>query len=101
VEASSDEILNSKIGPDEIHLYTNPAGEHADFLKAVKSRQDPYFPVEIGHRVSTVCHLGNIAVKLGRKLKWDPEKEQFIGDDSANEMRQIRPMRKPWKFPVA
>ena len=69
------------IGPDEIQLYTNPAGEHRDFLDCVKSRKDPYFPVDIGHRVSTVCHLANIAIKLGRKLKWDPEQERFSDDD--------------------
>ena len=86
VEASSPEILNSIIGPDEIHLYTNPEGEHDDFLKCVKSRKDPYFPVDIGHRVSTVCHLANIAIKLGRKLKWDPKAERFEDDADANEM---------------
>lgn len=100
VEASSKEILESKIGPEELHLYTNPAGEHDDFLKCVKSRKDPYFPVDIGHRVSTVCHLANIAIRLGRKLKWDPEKEQFIGDESANALLS-RPMRAPWKLPPA
>ncbi len=99
VQASSKSILDSKIGPEELHLYTNPKGEHDDFLKCVKSRQDPYFPVDIGHRVSTVCHLANIAIRVGRKLKWDPEQERFIGDDSANGMLS-RPMRAPWKLPV-
>jgi hypothetical protein len=41
-------ILESKIGPNELHLYTNPNGEHDDFLQCVKSRKDPYFPVELG-----------------------------------------------------
>ncbi|HAV62520.1 MAG TPA: oxidoreductase, partial [Verrucomicrobiales bacterium] len=77
VEASSKEILESRIGENEIRLYTNPAGEHDDFLKCVKSRKDPYFPVDIGHRVSTVCHLANIAIRLGRKLRWDPVAERF------------------------
>jgi predicted dehydrogenase len=97
VQASSDKIMNSVIGPEEIHLYTNPEGEHDDFLKCVKSRKDPYFPVDIGHRVSTVCHLGNIALKLGRKLKWDPEAERFENDDQANAMLS-RPTRSPWKL---
>jgi predicted dehydrogenase len=97
VEASSEAILNSKIEPNEIHLYTNPEGEHDDFLKCVKSRKDPYFPVDVGHRVSTVCHLANISIKLGRKLKWDPKAEQFENDDAANAMRS-RPMRSPWKL---
>ncbi|HEY5909807.1 MAG TPA: Gfo/Idh/MocA family oxidoreductase [Verrucomicrobiae bacterium] len=97
VEASSDEILKSQIGPNETHLYTNPAGEHDDFIKCVRSRKDPYFPVDIGHRVSTVCHLANIAIRLGRKLKWDPVTEKFQNDESANALLS-RPMRSPWKL---
>jgi hypothetical protein len=54
--------------------------------------------VEIGHRVSSVCHLANIAIKVGRKLKWDPEKERFVGDAAANALCEIRPMRKPWRL---
>jgi predicted dehydrogenase len=98
VQASSPEILNSKIGPDELHLYTNPKGEHDDFLQCVRSRKDPYFPVDIGHRVSTVCHLANIAIKLGRKLKWNPELEHFVADEAANKMLD-RPRRDPWQLP--
>lgn len=98
LEASSPEILNSVIGPEELHLYTNPGGEHRDFLDCVKSRKDPYFPVDIGHRVATVCHLANIAIKTGRKLKWDPQAEVFIGDEEANRLRLVRPMRKPWSL---
>ena len=95
VQASSDQILNAKIGPEELHLYTNLEGEHDDFLKCVKSRKDPYFPVDIGHRVSTVCHLANIAIKQGHKLKWDPQAEQFVNDPGATAM-MTRSMRKPW-----
>lgn len=98
VEASSKSILDSKIGPNEIHLYTNPAGEHDDFLKCVKSRKDPYFPVEIGHRVSTVCHLADLAIRLKRKLKWDPKAEKFVNDDEANKLLD-RPRRDPWQLP--
>lgn len=97
VEASSDEILNSVIGEDEIKLFTEPAGEHRNFLDCVKSRKDPYFPVDIGHRISTVCHLANISIRLGRKLKWDPEKEQFIDGADATAMMS-RPMREPWSL---
>jgi len=97
VEASSDKILNAVIGPEEVHLYTNPAGEHRDFLDCVKSRKDPYFPVDIGHRVATVCHLANLAIQLGRKLKWDPQTERFINDAEAEALCS-RPMRSPWKL---
>lgn len=96
LQASSDAIKNAKIGLEETQLYTNREGEHHDFLKCVKSRQDPYFPVDIGHRVSSVCHLANIAIKVGGKLSWDPEKEVFLANDAANALRRVRPMRKPW-----
>ena len=78
--------------------YTNPKGEHDDFLKCVRSRKDPYFPVEIGHRVSTVCHLANIAIKTGRKLRWSPKRERFVRDDEANRMLD-RPRCDPWQLP--
>ncbi|HOX03500.1 MAG TPA: Gfo/Idh/MocA family oxidoreductase [Candidatus Paceibacterota bacterium] len=97
LEASSPEILNAKLGPGDLRLYTNPAGEHRDFLDCVKTRKDPYFPVEIGHRVSTVCHLANIAIRLGRKLRWDPAAERFIDDSGADVLRS-RPLRSPWKW---
>ena len=99
VQASSTAILDSKIGPNELHLYTNPNGEHDDFLQCVKSRKDPYFPVDIGHRVCTVCHLANLAIELGRPLRWDPEKEVFLGDTSAN-AKLDRQRRDPWQLPT-
>jgi predicted dehydrogenase len=98
VQASSKEILEAKLGPGDLRLYTNPNGEHDDFLQCVRSRKEPYFPVDIGHRVSTVCHLANLAIKLGRKLKWDPAKEQFVGDEAANKLLD-RPRRDPWQLP--
>jgi len=97
LEASSKSILDSVIGPDEIHLYTCRAGEHRNFLDCVRSRKAPYFPAEIGHRCCTVAHLGNISMLLGRKLKWDPQKEEFINDQEANRMLS-RPMRSPWRL---
>lgn len=96
LQASSDAIKNAKLGEGDVRLYTNLEGEHHDFLKCIKSRKDPYFPVDIGHRVASVCHLANIAIKTGAKLKWDPVKEEFIGNDAANELRKVRPMRRPW-----
>jgi hypothetical protein len=98
VQASSPAILESRIEPGELHLYTNPKGEHDDFLLCMKSRKDPYFPVDIGHRVSTVCHLANISIKLGRKLSWDPVQERFVGDNEANAMLD-RKRRDPWQLP--
>ena len=97
VEASSQAILDSVIGPGEIHLETCFAGEHRNFLDCVKSRKDPYFPAEIGHRCSTVMHIGNMAMEFGRKMHWDPDHERFVGDDTANRMLS-RAMREPWSM---
>ena len=52
----------------------------------------------IGHRSSVICHLVNICRELGRKLKWDPVKEQFLGDDEANRLRS-RPQRRGYELP--
>jgi predicted dehydrogenase len=93
--ASSQKILDSVIGPEETHLFTNPGGELRNFLDCVRSRKDPYFPVEIGHAVATLMHVGNISMRLDRPLKWSPEKEEFLDDAQANSMRS-RPMREPW-----
>lgn len=95
LEASSPEILKSVIGPGELHLFTCPSGEHRNFLDCVKTRRDPYFPAEIGHRCCSVMHIGNIAMDLGRKLHWDPEAERFSNDPAANRMLS-RAMREPW-----
>ena len=97
LEASSPSILTSAIGPGETHLFTCPAGEHRNFLDCVKSRRDPYFPAEIGHRCCTVLHMGTIAMTLGRKLRWDPEAERFVDDPQANRLLS-RPMRAPWRI---
>ena len=70
---------------------------YTSFIASVKSRQDPILPVEVAHRMTSICHLGNITMRLNRKLKWNPAKEQFFGDDEANAMLS-RPMRAPWQL---
>jgi len=95
LQAQPASILDSVIGPNEVHLFTCPQGEQRNFLDCVKSRQECYFPPEIGQRCFTIAHIGNIAMILGRKLKWDPEKERFVNDDEANRMLG-RAMRSPW-----
>jgi len=97
VQASSKKILTSQIGPDETHLFTCTAGEHRNFLDCLKTRKDPYFPAEVGHRCSSLSHIGNIAMDLGKALKWDPKKETFPEDQTANRMLSSA-MRKPWRL---
>jgi|ETNmetMinimDraft_30_1059905.scaffolds.fasta_scaffold17920_2 predicted dehydrogenase len=97
VQASSPDILNSVIGPEEIHLRTCSGREHRDFLNCVKSREETYAPAETGHRTISISHIGNIAMLLGRKLRWNPDAEKFINDDQANSMLS-RAMRQPWSL---
>jgi predicted dehydrogenase len=69
-----------------------------DFIDAIRSGKDPAAPVEIGHRSATVCHLGNIAVRMNAKLlRWDPAAERFINNDEANAYL-TREMRSPWQI---
>ena len=85
--ASSPELLRETIGPDEIHLYES-SDHMRNFIDCVKSRREPAGPVEVGHRSASICHLGNIAMMLKAKLKWDPVAEHFVGPnaDSANRL---------------
>jgi len=67
-----------------------------NFLDCVKSRQQPLSDLESGHQIATACHLSNISLRLGgRKLVWDADKEQVVGDKEANAML-VRPYRAPW-----
>ena len=94
LDASNPKILESEIGPNETHLQKSPE-QHLDWLNAIRTRQQPVAPAEIGHRSCTTCLLGHIAMKLPRKLYWDPLKERFKNDDEANSMLS-RPVRYPW-----
>jgi predicted dehydrogenase len=66
-----------------------------NFLDCMKSRQTPISDLESGHEIATACHLANISLQTGRKITWDAEHEQIVGDPQANAML-IRPYRKPW-----
>jgi predicted dehydrogenase len=96
-EASPKALLDSKIGPGEIHLYESN-NHYRNFIDCVLSRKETAAPVETAHRSITICHLGNIAMRLGRdRLKWDPVKEQVLDDAEAAKMLS-RPYREPWKL---
>ena len=70
-----------------------------NWLDCIRTRQRPIADVEIGHRSISVCHLANITRQVGRRLKWDPAREQFDGDDEAN--RQVdRPRRSGYELPA-
>ena len=69
-----------------------------NFFACVASRKDPIMNVEAGHSVATLCHLGNIARRLGRRLNWDSEREIFPGDDEAKQFIDC-PKRKGYELP--
>jgi predicted dehydrogenase len=66
-----------------------------DWINSIKTRQRPFCEVEDGHRVSVACLLANMSLRLGRAIRWDPDKEQVIGDKEAAAMC-VRPYRAPW-----
>lgn len=94
LQAQPKSLLETQIGSTEWKPYTAP-NEHRNFLDCVRSRKECYAPAEVGHRTISIAHLGNIALQLGRKLRWDPTREEFLDDPGANEKRR-RVMRKPW-----
>jgi predicted dehydrogenase len=89
-----ESLMDSVIGPDEIHLYES-RDHKRNFLDCIKSGRDPITPVEVGHRSASICHLANIAMKLKRRLHWDPNEERFINDEQANRLLS-KPVRAPW-----
>jgi predicted dehydrogenase len=94
-EAHDREIFHQEVPEGGIRLYRSKHHE-ADWLQAMRSRKDPVSTVEIGHRSNTVCVLHHISMKLdGRKLKWDPVKEQIVGDPEAHAMLDFE-HREPW-----
>jgi predicted dehydrogenase len=94
--ASDPKIITSVIGSDEIRLPESKE-HHGNWLESIKSRQQPIAPVEVGHRACSTCLLHHMAMKLKRKLYWDPIHERFRNDDEANAMRS-RPMRAPYSI---
>lgn len=97
LEASHEDLLTAPLPADGVRLYVSE--DHMDnWFACIKSRKLPICDVEIGHRSASVCHLGSLAIRLGRKLKWDPAKEEFVGDAEANRMRHYA-YRSPWTLP--
>ncbi len=96
IEATPQSLLDWQPAEKDIHLYRSD--NHArNFIDCVISRKETAAPIEQAHRSITIAHLGNISLRLSRDLRWDPAKEQFIGDESASQML-TRPMRKPWSI---
>ena len=94
LKASDREILRREAGDGGIKL-SRSTNHMRNFLDAVRGRKDPVSPVETGHHANTIGVMTHIAMKLGRKLRWDPRAERFLDDDEANS-RLDYPHRRPW-----
>jgi len=82
-KSEPESLLSSKIGPDEIHFPLK--SDKQDFIDAIKTSGRTLEDEEVGHRTTSLCHLGHIAVHSGQKLKWDPDNEKFLDNDAANQ----------------
>jgi len=89
-----ESLKTSVIGPNEIHLYKSD-DHNINFIDCIKTHRETAAPIEVGHRSTSICNLGNIAMTLKRRLDWDPDAERFKNDDDANRML-CRAMRTPW-----
>jgi len=96
IQADPPSLLKIKLKPDDVHLpQSNNHG--GNFLNAVKTREDPVSNIEDAVHSDIVSHVSDIAIRLGRKVVWDPAKEQFIGDEQANR-KMTRAWREPWRL---
>lgn len=98
LNASDPDILKEKIGSNEISLYKS-TDHYRNFIDCVKSREKTIAPAEAGHRAISIAHLGEIAIKTGQKLHWDPQAERFTDGNIYATRLLNRPYRAPWIFP--
>jgi hypothetical protein len=82
LQADPPAVLYSKISESEIHFPFKT--DKQDFIDAVKTRGRTLEDAEVAHRAMSICHLANIAIQTGQKLRWDPVKERFVNNDVAN-----------------
>jgi predicted dehydrogenase len=94
IDANPKSLLQEKFGPNDKRLIES--GHHqGNLIDCIRSRKQTVCPAEVGHRSTSVCLISDIAIRLKRKMKWDPEKEQFLDDAEGNRMLS-RTMRAPW-----
>lgn len=96
LSAEPAELLEQPLRESDVRLYASN-DHHQNWLDCIRTRALPICDVEIGHRSATVCHLGNIAIRTGRRIAWDAAAEQIVGDEEAQQMLR-RSYRSPWEL---
>jgi predicted dehydrogenase len=96
ISSLPDTILKEPLGEKDKRVSPS-TNHHKNWLECIKSGKETICPAEVGHRSATICHLGNIGYRLGRKLKWNPTKETFADDEAANKELSREPRAK-WKL---
>jgi len=94
--AEPGSILDEVIGPNDIRLHKSD-NHKQDFLDSIKTRKETIAPAEVGHRSISVGLLGEIAMLTGRKIRWNPDTEEIVGDPGASALLG-RSYREPWSL---
>lgn len=94
LETVPETLKDRPLMPGDTRLYES-SNHHEDWLACIRSRRNPICHAEIGHRTGTICCLSGIAERLGRPIRWDPAKEEIIGDPAASRWLD-RPRRAPY-----
>ena len=89
------DIIREPLRRDEVHLYRSDS-HSGNFLECVRTRKKPICDADIAHRSASALLLGGVVKQVRRPLKWDPVREEFIGDDEANRLLSIA-QRAPWR----
>jgi hypothetical protein len=96
ISAEPESLLKVKIKPTEVHLLQENH-HYQNFLSAVLSRKTPASDIDSAVQSDFISHLSDIAIRTGRKIKWDPKTEQIVGDEQASRMLS-RALRSPWRL---
>lgn len=94
IYAKPEAILQTRLRPDEIHLY-NSANHYENFIDCVRRSKTPISPIDAAVQSDIMCHLSDICIRMNRKIRWDPFKEEIINDPEASRLLS-RPLRSPW-----
>jgi len=96
VNSDPPSLVKTRSGPGDVRLYRSP-GHQRNFIECVKSRKETVCPIDEAVRSETICQISNIAIRLKRRVKWDPRAERFVDDEEANRLLG-RAMREPWRL---